>query len=505
MPTSRAPERAASCITPTFFINGRRYDGPWDESSFADAMLGLARAPRPRRGARLRELGAVGRRPAPARDRSSPIALTNSALGAGVRGVLGTEIRLFAGRLAAFRMSLRHWVNDGSAHALLPRRRPRDQARIHRWSPRHAGARRRCRSQRRSAAWWCRRLLTSLLIPAGGWSHGWGVPMATDTAFAVALIAMMGHRVPIELRIFLTAAAIVDDIGAIIVVALFYSDELHLGYLAAAAVIVAGGSRCSMRAHVYRVTPYVCSASRSVALRARRRTARDAGRRPSRDVHSDPTAAEPAMRSWRRPTRSSPPKRSRAARCCATARRSRAARARRHPRPARVAGRPHACATSARARATWSCPLFALANAGVALTLGVLDGREPLAARDRRRPRDRQAARHRCSPPRSRCVSASPSSPTNIRGGRSRAPARSAGIGFTMSLVHRRPGVPGRSRLRRGEDRRIRRVGDLGGDRRRGVVGTPPRRRTRRQPCLTTRLPAQLATSRSTSSRHRID
>src|SRR5690606_13484741 len=56
-------------------------------------------------------------------------------------------------------------------------------------------------------------LLYWLLIPDGSWSHGWGVPIATDTAFAVALIAMLGSRVPIELRVFLTAAAIVDDIG----------------------------------------------------------------------------------------------------------------------------------------------------------------------------------------------------------------------------------------------------------------------------------------------------
>src|SRR5690606_3929383 len=49
----------------------------------------------------------------------------------------------------------------------------------------------------------------ALLIPDGAWEHGWGVPMATDTAFAVALIAMLGSRVPVELRVFLTAAAIV--------------------------------------------------------------------------------------------------------------------------------------------------------------------------------------------------------------------------------------------------------------------------------------------------------
>ena len=62
--------------------------------------------------------------------------------------------------------------------------------------------------------------------------------MATDTAFAIALIAVMGARVPVELRIFLTAAAIVDDIGAIVVVAVFYSGDIHPGYLAAAAAVV---------------------------------------------------------------------------------------------------------------------------------------------------------------------------------------------------------------------------------------------------------------------------
>lgn len=69
---------------------------------------------------------------------------------------------------------------------------------------------------------------------------GWlGVPMATDTAFALAIIALMGARAPVELRIFLTAASIVDDIGAIIVVAIFYSDDLRVAYLASAAAITA--------------------------------------------------------------------------------------------------------------------------------------------------------------------------------------------------------------------------------------------------------------------------
>ncbi|MDN5936281.1 MAG: Na+/H+ antiporter NhaA, partial [Nitrosospira sp.] len=92
--------------------------------------------------------------------------------------------------------------------------------------------------------------------PGGAWSRGWGVPMATDTAFAVALIAMMGKRVPVELRIFLTAAAIVDDIGAIIVVAIFYSDALHIGYLGAAAAIVGLLALINLGG-VYRPSPYI--------------------------------------------------------------------------------------------------------------------------------------------------------------------------------------------------------------------------------------------------------
>jgi NhaA family Na+:H+ antiporter len=77
------------------------------------------------------------------------------------------------------------------------------------------------------------------LIPPGLWTRGWGVPVGTDTAFAVAIIAAMGQRVPIELRIFLTAAAIVDDIGAILIVAVFYSHGLDWAWLGAAVAVIA--------------------------------------------------------------------------------------------------------------------------------------------------------------------------------------------------------------------------------------------------------------------------
>lgn len=240
-------------FTPAFYINGRRYDGPWDDSSLTDAMLGTL-------GHRVHAAALSFASWAPSTGLMLllativAIALANSPAGPAFAHFWHTPFGFSFGD-AQYHMSLLHWINDALLTIFflvvgLEIKREFTVGHL---------------ANRRSAALPIAAALGGmilpaalyiLLIPSGPWDHGWGVPMATDTAFAVALIAMMGKRVPIELRIFLTAAAIVDDIAAIVVVAIFYSGSLHYGWLVSAVgftVLLATLNRSG----VYRALPYI--------------------------------------------------------------------------------------------------------------------------------------------------------------------------------------------------------------------------------------------------------
>jgi NhaA family Na+:H+ antiporter len=93
-------------------------------------------------------------------------------------------------------------------------------------------------------------LIYYLFNPHPPEAHGWGIPMATDIAFALGVIALLGPRIPRSVAIFLTALAIVDDLGAVLVIALFYTGEISvtaLGGAAAFFVLLVIGNRLGLQ------------------------------------------------------------------------------------------------------------------------------------------------------------------------------------------------------------------------------------------------------------------
>jgi Na+:H+ antiporter, NhaA family len=157
----------------------------------------------------------------------------NSPLGAGYQSLWAWELTIGAGPLAVTE-DLKHWVNDGLMAVFffvvgLEIKRELVVGELR--DPRRA-------SLPVLAA------LGGVVVPAGIFlalnaggegARGWGIPMATDIAFAVGVLAVLGSRIPAGAKVFLLTLAIMDDILAITVIAVFYTDQLAVGWLAVAA------------------------------------------------------------------------------------------------------------------------------------------------------------------------------------------------------------------------------------------------------------------------------
>jgi NhaA family Na+:H+ antiporter len=164
------------------------------------------------------------------------IILTNSPLGTSYIDFWNTSLGLSFDTYS-HKLSLREWVNDGllTLFFLVVGLEIKREFTTGRLSTRQTAALPIAASFGGVIA---PAILYLAIVPSGPLSIGWGVAISTDTAFAIALISILGARVPVELRVFLTATAIVDDVISIAVIALFYSDGINPIYLIASFIIL---------------------------------------------------------------------------------------------------------------------------------------------------------------------------------------------------------------------------------------------------------------------------
>ncbi len=238
--------------TPTFFLNGERYDGAWDTESLLELVekpLGLRVQLLTQSFARQAASGGI------VLLICTLIALLwrNSGFGESYVHFWETELAINLGPWELSE-SLLHWINDGLMvifFFVVGLEIKRELTTGELASPSKAAL-----PLAGAIGGMVMPAAIYLLFNAGGPAEqGWGIPMATDIAFTLGILTMFGSRIPLPLKVFFTAMAIADDLGAILVIAIFYSSDISLVALGVAAVFLIALIVLN-RARVYSPLPY---------------------------------------------------------------------------------------------------------------------------------------------------------------------------------------------------------------------------------------------------------
>ncbi len=224
--------------TPTWFINGTRYDGAWDPESLLEAVrkpIGVRISALTQEFTRLAASGGLMLLI------FSALALfwANSPFAESYIEFWHTEFGISLGSLHLER-SLLEWVNEGLMvifFFVLGLEIKREVTAGELASPRKAAL--------PMAAAVGGMIVPALIYAAFNFSNpiamqGWAIPVATDIAFTLGVLALLGGRVPLSLKVFFTAMAIADDVGGILIIALFFTSEINVASLVVAAIFFAG-------------------------------------------------------------------------------------------------------------------------------------------------------------------------------------------------------------------------------------------------------------------------
>jgi NhaA family Na+:H+ antiporter len=221
--------------TPTFYINGERYDGPWDVESLLTEIekpLGVQVRNLFQRFTRLQASGGI----LLLITTILALAWANSAWAHSYFELWETNLAITLGQFS-LSMHLLEWVNDGLMVIFffvvgLEIKRELTVGEL---------------ASPKRAALPVVAAIGGMLVPALIYTAfnagteaqaGWAIPMATDIAFTLGILTILGHRVPLALKVFFTALAIADDLGAVLVLAIFYSHGIVWTSLAVGAVIL---------------------------------------------------------------------------------------------------------------------------------------------------------------------------------------------------------------------------------------------------------------------------